>query len=336
MSRPWKISLTILFFGTLTLLGGIFFTPKRQEYAKAEILGTRSLVTAFVEPDDGVKPILDRVQVADEEVLVEVYLISDPEIISGLIQADKRGVEVKVILEERPFGGSNLNLKSKKTLEDGGVEVRWSRKTFRFTHVKAMTFDREETCILNANLSTSAFSKNREFSVCTQDAGEVGQLRNIFLADWNGTEATIIEPNLVVSPVDSRGKLSSLVRQAKNRIEIVMEVLDDDEVTTLLMEKSQVMSVRILVPPPEQILANKDAAIKIGQSEGWVRTLTKPYLHGKLIIVDGERAYVGSVNLTKNSFDKNREVGIIVSDPQIVQRFLAVFESDWRVAQEYQ
>lgn len=336
MNRSWKISLTVLFFGTLTLLGGILFVPKRQEYAKAEILGTRSQVTAFVEPDDGIKPILDRVQTADEEILVEVYLISDPEIISSLVLADKRGVEVKVILEARPFGGNNLNQKSKKTLEEGGVEVQWGRKIFRFTHVKAITFDKEESCILNTNLSTSAFNKNREFSVCTQDAGEVGQLRDIFLADWNGTDVTITESNLVVSPVDSRGKLLSLIRQAKNHIEMVMEVLDDDEATAILMEKSRVMSVRILVPPPEQILANKDAAIKIGRSEGWVRTLNKPYLHGKLIIVDGERAYVGSVNLTKNSFDKNREVGIIVSDPHIVQRFLTVFETDWQVAQEYQ
>ncbi len=335
MTRSWKISLYLLFFGILTILGAIFASPHENNYQKSEILGSQAQLSAFVEPDDGLAPVLSRIQAATEQILVEVYIISDPQIIAGLVAADRRGVDVKVILEEKPFGGNNLNQKSKKTLESGGVEAHWSRKAFRFTHEKAIIFDNQETCILNANLSTSAFTKNREFSICTQNPGEVKELQNIFWADWRNVSFLATEPNLVVSPINSRGKLVSLLQQAESHIEIVMEILDDEEIINVLKNKAQVMSIRVLVPSPEQILADRDGAEQIGRSGGWVRELKSPYLHAKLILVDGKRAYVGSVNLTQNSFDQNREVGIIVSQPEIVQRFLTIFDRDWQGATDY-
>jgi phosphatidylserine/phosphatidylglycerophosphate/cardiolipin synthase-like enzyme len=143
------------------------------------------------------------------------------------------------------------------------------------------------------------------------------------------------QENLVISPVNSRGKLISLLKQARNHIEIVMEILNDDEAVAVLKERAQQISVRVLLPEPEQILADKDAAEQLGRSGGWVRKLGNPYLHAKLILIDNERAYVGSINLSASSFDENREVGIIVSQPEIVQRFLNIFETDWLKAEEY-
>lgn len=335
MNRIWKISLLAFFFGALTFLGGVFLTPHKSEFTKEEILGAQTQLVALVEPDDGIDPLLTRIEAATKEILVEVYIISDPQIMAELIAADQRGVQVRIILEQRTFGGNTLNQKSKKILEEGGVEVRWSQKRFRFTHEKVIVFDDEEACILNENLSASAFLKNREFSVCTGDQAQVKSLQDIFQADWTGQIIDSFEQNLVVSPVNSRAKLLSLLRQAESHIEIVMEVFEDEETTAILKEKAQKMSVRILFPTPEQILANKKAAEEIGRGGGWVRKLANPYLHAKLILVDGERAYVGSVNLSANSFDENREVGIIVSQPEIVSRFLAIFESDWEKAKEY-
>lgn len=335
MNRAWKISLSILFFGVLTFLGGVLLTPHKSEYAKQEILGAKTQLTAFVEPEDGLTPILERIKGANKQILVEVYIMSDPQIISELIAADQRGVDVRVILEQKPFGGSNLNQKSRKTLEVGGVNVQWSQKTFRFTHEKVVVFDDTEICILNANLSTSAFLKNREFSICSANPLEVKELQGIFWADWNGTAVNLNQENLVISPVNSRGKLISLLKQARNHIEIVMEILNDDEAVAVLKERAQQISVRVLLPEPEQILADKDAAEQLGRSGGWVRKLGNPYLHAKLILIDSERAYVGSINLSASSFDENREVGIIVSQPEIVQRFLNIFETDWLRAEEY-
>lgn len=57
--------------------------------------------------------------------------------------------------------------------------------------------------------------------------------------------------------------------------------------------------------------------------------LKKPYLHGKIIVIDNKKIWLGSQNLTKNSLENNREVGIILTTaPEIIGRISALFEKD--------
>ena len=59
--------------------------------------------------------------------------------------------------------------------------------------------------------------------------------------------------------------------------------------------------------------------------------LADPVLHVKSIIVDGERAYLGSENLSYTSLNENREVGleILASDGEDVARMTSTFMADW-------
>ena len=57
--------------------------------------------------------------------------------------------------------------------------------------------------------------------------------------------------------------------------------------------------------------------------------LHHPNVHAKTVIADGQRAFVGSQNLTATSLDRNREVGILIDDPAAIQRLQQVFEADW-------
>ncbi len=63
-----------------------------------------------------------------------------------------------------------------------------------------------------------------------------------------------------------------------------------------------------------------------------MKILSSPYVHAKLLLVDGERAYIGSVNFSAQSMDKNRELGILVSQPDVIERLKGVFETDWASA----
>ncbi|MNL80459.1 cardiolipin synthetase [compost metagenome] len=55
-------------------------------------------------------------------------------------------------------------------------------------------------------------------------------------------------------------------------------------------------------------------------------------LHAKLIVVDGAAAYVGSINLTTNSLNNNRELGVIVRERSIVNRLVTFSSADWKAA----
>ncbi|RLF33482.1 MAG: hypothetical protein DRN08_05460, partial [Thermoplasmata archaeon] len=58
------------------------------------------------------------------------------------------------------------------------------------------------------------------------------------------------------------------------------------------------------------------------------------FVHAKVFLVDGVRGFVGSENISTNSLDNNRELGIIFEDDDSVERLAAQFEADWAVAAE--
>jgi len=56
-------------------------------------------------------------------------------------------------------------------------------------------------------------------------------------------------------------------------------------------------------------------------------------MHAKLVLVDGQRAFIGSQNFFAVSLDANREVGIIVADAAVVAQLVSVAQGDWSAAQ---
>jgi phosphatidylserine/phosphatidylglycerophosphate/cardiolipin synthase-like enzyme len=47
------------------------------------------------------------------------------------------------------------------------------------------------------------------------------------------------------------------------------------------------------------------------------------------MVADGERAYLGSENLSSNSLDNNREVGLIVTDASSIAPIATTFDADF-------
>lgn len=323
MPRSLKVSFYIFLLGALTLLAVLFRTAPKEQYSQTDVLGAATNLRLFIEPEDGKEPILKAISSARKEVLVEVYLLSDPDVIAALKEAETQGVRVKVLLEQHPFGGSGLNPKTKLDLEAAGAEVRWANPSFALTHEKSLVVDGEMVCILNLNLTKAAFTNNREYNICTENRAEVAETVAIFTADWERKDFTPTAANLVVSPENSRGKLRALINLAQRSIDLEIEVLEDKEIISLLAEKAKAVLVRIITPPLEKVSSNR---VVPGAQ---MKTISSPYIHAKLLIVDGARAYIGSVNFSGYSLDKNRELGILVSQPDIIARLGQSFETDW-------
>ncbi len=319
---------------TLILLVYLWFfflhpTPKASE---KQVLGTNTNLTLFIEPDAGDKPILDAINSAQKEILIEVYLLSDKDVIASLESAKAKGVAVNVMLEEHPFGGGNLNPKTKNELVSKGVAVLWSNPKFALTHEKAIVIDDTIAFILSQNLTASAFTKNREFDVIDKNIDDVNEIRSIFLADWNRENFSPSDTSLLESPVNSRPTLESLISNAQKEIDIEVEVIEDKEIIALLKQKAQILNVNLILPTLAQISSNKKAIDSLVNGGVKVKTMSNPYVHGKTIIADDSKAYVGSVNFSTQSLDSNRELGIIISDSNIVQILQNTFTSDWNNA----
>jgi len=52
-------------------------------------------------------------------------------------------------------------------------------------------------------------------------------------------------------------------------------------------------------------------------------------LHGKMLLADGCRAIIGSINLSPGSFDHRRELAIEVHDEDVIDRLKKIAHHDW-------
>jgi cardiolipin synthase len=283
----------------------------------------------FIEPGDGRAPLFDEIQAARRSIDLEVYIVTDDAILQALEEARRRGIAVRVILEEHPFGGGGGQEEMFARLERAGIAVRWSNPVFRFSHIKTMIVDDAVAIIMNQNLTQSAFTTNREFGVVTNRSDAVQAAAAIFAADWSRG----VEPDpgpLVVSPTNARDQLLALVGGARVSLDLYAEVLRDPQLLDALAAAAERgVRVRIIVSPTADFAAEVDELTASGVAIRFSRSL---YIHAKLIVADGERAFIGSQNLSATSLDQNRELGMIVDDPVNLSRLSRTFAIDFRAA----
>ena len=316
----------------ILLVYGAYVVTHVHTATKQQVLGASVNLSLFVQPESGEQPILDAINASQKEVDVEVYLLSDKDIIASLIAACGRGVTVRVMLEEHPFGGGTINQKTHQQLNSSCVHVAWTNPTFSLTHEKTIVIDSQEVFILNQNLTASSFTKNREYDIIDTNRVDIATIQQLFQADWTRNSFRIGSSNLVISPLNSRDTLTSLVSSATTTLSIETEVIDDPDMIRLLMQKAKSIPVAIILPSFSSVSSNKKVAQEFIASGIQVKTITSPYIHAKLILVDNRRAYVGSVNLTTQSMDDNREVGIILSQQDILAPLRQTFSRDWENA----
>jgi cardiolipin synthase len=281
----------------------------------------------FVEPGDGRAPLLDEIEAARHSIDLEVYIVTDDTILQALEDAQRRGVEVRVILEEHPFGGGGGQEEVFARLESAGIAVRWGNPVFRFTHIKMLVVDDAVAIIMNQNLTESAFTTNREFGVVTNRPDAVRAAAAVFAADW--TRGVEPDPGpLIVSPTNARDQLLALVDGAEVSLDLYAEVLRDPQLLDALAAAAERgVRVRIIVSPSSDFEAEVDELTASGVD---IRLSSSLYIHAKLIVADGERAFVGSQNLSATSLDQNRELGIIIDDPVNLSRLTETFAIDFR------
>ena len=283
----------------------------------------------FVEPDDGYAPVVDEIEAARCTLDLTMYMLTDDVLFEALIDADTRGVRVRVILDEHPFGMFGDQQEAFERLEDGGVEVTWGQAAFQFTHAKYMVVDGRVALIMNQNFTGAAFTSNREFGVITTSGPQVEQVQAIFAADWASEPSGEIEGPLFVSPDNSRARLLELIASAVVSIDFYAELIRDVEVLQALEDAvSRGVRVRLIMNAsldPEDV----EAIEELVANDVEVRLIESLYIHSKTMIVDGNRALVGSINYSMTSLDRNREVAMLVDEQVLVSRITSVFERDW-------
>lgn len=288
-----------------------------------------ALEGVYILPDDGPGELIAELDAARSSISIEIYLLTDEQVLQALFRARDRGVTVRVLLEKDPYGGSNQQPEIFATLAEGGIQVRWNDAAKRFSHVKLIVIDQRVAMIMNLNITYSALNRNRELAVITTDPALVDHASRIFEHDWQGKEGSIPGP-LVLSPDTSRATIIGLIDAAVESIDIYAEAMTDRQfIERVIAALDRGVRVRIIMTQSygQNLLGEPVGELVRNGAE--LHTLANPYIHAKLILVDGKQALIGSQNYTATSMDQNREVGVVISAPSNIQRLQRVFDRDF-------
>ena len=300
-------------------------------------------VKVFVEPDAGESVVVNAISDARKSVWLEIYLLSDTKVIHALEDAANHGIDVRVMLEPHPFGGGTSPSRTLDQLKAAGIKAQYSDPDFALTHEKGMIIDGNTAYIMTSNFTRSAlggysgssYLSNREYDIIDTNAKDVQAVIAIFSADWNHTTAQFNDPNLVVSPVNSRNDFNTLISSAHHTLLIEAEEMNDDAIEQALVNAAQHgVRIEVILPAPHgsQSDSNSQGIDTIKQGGVQVKEDSKLYMHAKIIVVDGKTAFVGSENISTQSLDRNRELGIIVSDAGVLGTLQSTFQKDWTVS----
>ncbi len=318
--------------------------------------GSGQTVLPFVEPDDGRAPLTRVFDGATQSIdlyVFELTLMEDDEILNSIRAAVRqRGVTARALLEPCPGEGATCdppNPDARRAcglLKDSGVAVKWANPAFPKTHAKSILVDDNKALVVSLNLVPRTFSDTRDYGVVTNDSGVVEDLSRVFTQDWQDddpiadcsraperTPDTTVQdyPTLVVTPDNGRERMIGLIRSAQTSLKIQMEKIDPQPSRGILPALLEIIGrgVRVQVLLKEGDSDNVLAAQRINEAGGEARLQSQPRLHAKMIIVDDERVFVGSQNLTRDSLDFRREIGWVTTDAATLTRFEETFDSDW-------
>ena len=136
-------------------------------------------------PDDSAQPILDAIHQAGKSIRIKMFVFSDAQNSgSAVIQAQRRGVKVRVMLNPTRRSGEKENDETREQLVSAGIEVIDSTPTFDLTHEKSMVVDDKFAWIMSLNWQQKNLVETRDYAVVTSHAHEVKEITECFEADW--------------------------------------------------------------------------------------------------------------------------------------------------------
>ena len=253
-----------------------------------------------------------------------MYEIDEQPIIDALVAAQKRGVAVRFV------GDHAENAAAKTTLTAAGVQVHDASAIFPYYHVKVTIIDKARALVGSPNMNSYSMNSERNYAVVDSDWDDLADLQTIFDNDFAGksTAPDLKCTRLLVSPVNAHQRLLDLVKSAKTLDLSVMYVTDPQIAQAVKDRLAAGVPVRVLLADPTWIQGNAQSAADLAAAKVPVKYYEKLDLHAKLVVTD-KAAFVGSENLSTNSLDQNREVGVIVTNPEPLAAIRKQFETDW-------
>jgi cardiolipin synthase A/B len=272
----------------------------------------------LTQPADGIAPLVAAIKKAKKNIDIVIFRFDRAELEAGLKAAVGRGVLVTALIAYANRGGEKSLRKLEMRLLAAGVTVSRTASDLVRYHDKLLIIDRRILYALSFNFTHLDIDHSRGFGIVTRKASLVQEALKLLEADNARTSYEAGSNDFVVSPVNARKQLTSLIGRAKKELLIYDPKVADPGILRALgsrLEKG--VKIRVI-----GAVGRKSHSLN-------VRPLSGLRLHTRTIIRDGREAFVGSQSLRVAELDSRREVGIIVRESKIVNGLTKAFEADW-------
>jgi cardiolipin synthase len=271
----------------------------------------------IVQPDAGIAPVVTAIKQAKRSIDIVIFRLDRPEIARALGEAVARGVHVRALTAHQNRGGTKSLRKLEMRLLESGVTVSRTADDLVRYHGKMMIVDGKFLHVYGFNFTGLDVKSCRSFGIVTRNAKIVREAMKLFEADFERQPYLPGSDRIVVSPENARERLAKFISAARRELLIYDPQVSDDAMLRLITE-------RIKAGVDVKIIGKVEAKWNIkGESYPGKR------LHIRAMIRDGSRAFIGSQSLRRLELEKRREIGIIITDQNVIADMQAVFERDW-------
>jgi len=302
----------------------------------ASVVASVHAQTVYTFPDDGFTPVYNFINSATSTLDMTMYELVDTTAENDLVALAKKGVVVRVILDQNLEKTKNTT--AYNTLTAGGVQVHWANTTYHATHQKTITVDKTKSLILSANLTSQYYSDTRDFAVLDTNSTNVSAIEATFNKDFTNTAITPSKGySLIWSPTDSDADLLALINNATYTLTVETEEISASDIVTALENaaKRGVVVKLIMTNNSNQYASEFNALTAAGVNVHTFKdSTTVLYIHAKVTIADAgysgmQKVFCGSENYSTASLKENRELGLTMATSALVTKFNGVLLTDY-------
>jgi len=291
-------------------------------------------------------PLARAINEARLSIDVAAYSFSLNTIRNALINAHKRGVHVRMVMES-----TNMDRSDPQALMDAGIPIIGDNRE-GLMHDKFMVIDKAEVWLGSMNYTDSGTyddNNNMMRILSTKIAEDYSvEFNEMFENDKFGADVVAQTPNPTVtidktrvdiyfSPDDGvLNALMSVLRSAEKSIYFLAYSFTSNDLGNLVRDKAAKGLTVEGVMDEEQVASNQGTEfdpflqagvdVRIDGNEG--------LMHHKVFIIDEKIVIFGSYNFFQSAEERNDENVIIVYNEAIAQQFMQEFQRVWKVARE--
>ena len=291
-------------------------------------------------------PLVNAIDQARLSIDIAAYSISLNSVRFALINAHKRGVQVRMVMES-----TNMDRSDPQALIEAGIPIVGDNMD-GLMHNKFMVIDKSEVWLGSMNFTDSGTyddNNNMMRIHSTKIAEDYSvEFKEMFEDHKFGPDVVRQTPNPTVTIDDTRidiyfspddgviNALVNLLNSAKESIYFLTFSFTSNELGDIIREKDEAGLTVAGVMDEEQISSNQGTEYDPFKQAGIDVRIdgNAGQMHHKVFILDEKIVVLGSYNFSQNAEVRNDENLIIVYNPIIAEQFMMEFERVQKLARD--